>query len=107
MSRPGYEMFALGVSEDADVLAFLESLPRSKRQPNLLFGAVKYLTGVLPEYGAFRAFVLAYPEDLRLFDCPLSPDTSGCDVREWKRAGSSSSRTDAAFLRKTCLKAKS
>ena len=48
---PRYERFALGVAEDADVLAFLESLPRAKRQPNLLFGAAKYLTGVLPAYG--------------------------------------------------------
>jgi hypothetical protein len=62
---PRYERFALGVAEDADVIGFLESLPRAKRQPNLLFAAAKYLTGVLPAYVAFRAFVLAHPDELR------------------------------------------
>jgi hypothetical protein len=54
-----YEEFALGVAKDADVLAFLHTLPEAKRQPNLLFGAVKYLTGVMSDYGAFRASSLA------------------------------------------------
>jgi hypothetical protein len=62
---PLYEEFALGVAKDADVLAFLRTLPDAKRQPNLLFGAVKYLTGVMPDYGAFRAFVVGHQDDLR------------------------------------------
>jgi hypothetical protein len=62
---PLYEEFALGVAKDADVLAFLRTLPEAKRQPNLLFGAVKYLTGVMPDYGAFRAFVVGHQDDLR------------------------------------------
>jgi hypothetical protein len=62
---PLYEEFALGVAKDADVLAFLHTLPETKRQPNLLFGAVKYLTGVMPDYGAFRAFVAGHQDDLR------------------------------------------
>jgi len=62
---PLYEEFALGVARDADVLAFLDALPEAKRQPNLLFGAVKYLTGVMPDYGAFRAFVVGHQDDLR------------------------------------------
>jgi hypothetical protein len=62
---PLYEEFALGVAKDADVLAFLHTLPEAKRQPNLLFGAVKYLTGVMPDYGAFRAFVVGHQDDLR------------------------------------------
>jgi hypothetical protein len=60
-----YEEFALGVAKDADVLAFLDSLPEAKRQPNLLFGAVKYLTGVMSDYGAFHAFVVGHQDDLR------------------------------------------
>ncbi len=62
---PLYEEFALGVAKDADVLAFLRTVPKAKRQPNLLFGAVKYLTGVMPDYGAFHAFVVGHQDDLR------------------------------------------
>jgi hypothetical protein len=62
---PLYEEFALGVAKDADVLSFLATLPEAKRQPNLLFGAVKYLTGVMSDYGAFRAFVVRHQDDLR------------------------------------------
>jgi hypothetical protein len=62
---PLYEQFALGIAKDADVLAFLDTLPEAKRQPNLLFGAVKYLTGVMPDYEAFRAFVVGHQDDLR------------------------------------------
>lgn len=62
---PLYEEFALGVAKDADVIAFLHTLPEAKRQPNLLFGAVKFLTGVMPDYGAFRAFVVSHQDDLR------------------------------------------
>jgi hypothetical protein len=60
-----YQEFALGVAQDADVLTFLETLPQAKRQPNLLFGAVKYLTGVLPDYGTFRNFVVGHQDHLR------------------------------------------
>jgi hypothetical protein len=62
---PLYQELALGVAQDADVLAFLDTLPQAKRQPNLLFGAVKYLTGVMPDYVAFRAFVVGHQDDLR------------------------------------------
>jgi hypothetical protein len=62
---PLYEEFALGVAKDADVLAFLDTLPEAKRQPNLLFGAVKYLTGVMSDYGAFHTFVVGHRDDLR------------------------------------------
>jgi hypothetical protein len=60
-----YQEFALGVAQDADVLTFLGTLPQAKRQPNLLFGAVKYLTGVLPDYGTFRDFVVGHQNELR------------------------------------------
>jgi hypothetical protein len=62
---PLYEECALGVAKDADVIAFLHTLPEAKRQPNLLFGAVKFLTGVMPDYGAFRAFVVSHQDELR------------------------------------------
>src|SRR5213078_1873734 len=55
----------LGVAEDLDVLAFLSTLPELKRQPNLLFAAVKYLAGVPPDYGAFHDFVIGHMDELR------------------------------------------
>jgi len=73
---PLYEEFALGVAKDADVLAFLHTLPEAKRQPNLLFGAVKFLTGVLPDYGAFRAFVVSHMEHLRQLMSSRSTQTN-------------------------------
>lgn len=55
---PLYEQFANRVADDREVLAFLETLPKEKRQPNLLFAAVRYLVGTQPGYEPFRAAVL-------------------------------------------------
>ena len=73
---PLYEEFALGVAKDADVLAFLHTLPEAKRQPNLLFGAVKYLTGVMSDYGVFRTFVVSHMEDLHQLMSSRSTQTN-------------------------------
>lgn len=61
---PLYEEFADGVADDPELLALLESLPWEKRQPNLLFASVRYLAGLLPSYGAFRATVLDRREEV-------------------------------------------
>lgn len=61
---PLYEEFAAGVADDLELLAFLDGLPREKRQPNLLFASVRYLAGLLPGYGAFRATVLDRREEV-------------------------------------------
>jgi hypothetical protein len=61
---PRYETFASSVADDAAILAFLQALPEPKRQPNLLFGAVKYLAGGLPDYSAFRDFVISDADEL-------------------------------------------
>jgi hypothetical protein len=55
---PSYERLCLGVAEDAELLARLDTLPTPKRQPNLLLGAVRFLAGPVDSYPAFRAFVL-------------------------------------------------
>jgi hypothetical protein len=55
---PLYEHLANAVADDAELLAFLEELPRDKRQPNLLLAAVRYLAGVQARYDDFRAVVL-------------------------------------------------
>ena len=73
---PRYEAFSLAVAGDADVLTFLEALPQAKRQPNLLFGAVKYMAGVLPDYEAFRAFVMSHIDELRTLMLARSTQTN-------------------------------
>jgi hypothetical protein len=47
-------MFTAAVAQDAGLLRFLDSLPPVKRQPNLLFGAARYLLGATPTMGGLR-----------------------------------------------------
>ncbi len=54
---PSYERLCLGVADDAELLARLETLPRPKQQPLLLLGAVRFLGGPIDSYPAFRGFV--------------------------------------------------
>lgn len=61
---PSYERICLGVAEDADVIAQLDTLPAPKRQPNLLLAAVRFLGGPVDSYGGFRAFVLGCWDEL-------------------------------------------
>jgi hypothetical protein len=49
---PRYAELAAAVAGDADVLEFLGSLPRAKRQANLLLGALTFLHGAPPADGA-------------------------------------------------------
>ncbi|WP_229401222.1 DUF2332 domain-containing protein [Micromonospora okii] len=56
---PTYERLALAVSRDREVLALLAALPPADRQPNLLFGVVRFLGGPVEDPAAFRDFVLA------------------------------------------------
>lgn len=55
---PSYERICLGVADDHELIARLDALPPAKRQPNLLLGAVRFLSGPVDSYPAFRAFVL-------------------------------------------------
>jgi hypothetical protein len=55
---PSYEQLCVGVAEDAELIARLDTLPPPKRQPNLLFGAVRYHAGPVGSYTAFRDYVL-------------------------------------------------
>ncbi len=61
---PSYERLCLGVAADADVLARLEQLPPSKRQPNLLLAAVRFVGGPTSSYPAFRDWVLDHWDEL-------------------------------------------
>jgi hypothetical protein len=55
---PRYERWAHEVSADREVLGFLAGLPEPKRQPNLLFAAVRWLAGLPATYRELRAVVL-------------------------------------------------
>ena len=60
-----YEALATGVSEDDELLAFLELLPVAKRQPNLFFGVVRLLFGDIRDMVHFKATVRAHGQRIR------------------------------------------
>lgn len=59
-----YERLCLGVAGDATLLARLQKLAPPKRQPNLLLAAVRFLSGPVGSYPAFRDFVLSCWDDV-------------------------------------------
>ena len=56
---PAYERLALAVSRDPDLLALLGTLPPDRRQPNLLFGVVRWHGGPVDDPAAFHDFTVA------------------------------------------------
>ncbi|GAA3222278.1 DUF2332 domain-containing protein [Nonomuraea helvata] len=54
-----YDLLAGRIAEDAELLALIEQLPEPKRQPNLLFGVVRFLGGPVADYQAFRTWTSA------------------------------------------------
>ncbi len=61
---PAYEVLANAVASDDLVLNFLASLPRAKRQPNLLFAAARLLLGGVPSIGDLREVVTQRADEL-------------------------------------------
>lgn len=61
---PAYGALARAVAFDEEVLAFLDSLPPGKRQPNLLFAAARYLLGAPADIDGLRELVTGRPGDL-------------------------------------------
>lgn len=59
-----YERACEIVAEDAGLLAFLAALPPPKRQPNLFFGAVKFLFGTPLMPSQIRDLVLDHADDV-------------------------------------------
>src|SRR5690349_2503776 len=55
---PSYERLAFAVADDAELLELLDELPEQKRQPNLFFGAARYLGAPMDDPDAFRVWVL-------------------------------------------------
>jgi hypothetical protein len=59
-----YEQLALAVAGNDVVLSFLEPLPVSQRQPNLLFAAARYVLGSPAEHTSLRSLVSEQPDEL-------------------------------------------
>jgi hypothetical protein len=53
-----YERLSFGVARDDALLALLDTLPPDKRQPNLLFGVVRFLGGPLRDPAAFHDYAV-------------------------------------------------
>src|SRR3954454_12839422 len=53
---PAYESLSVAVSRDREMIARLDTLPPAKRQPNLLYAAVRFLDGPVTDPGAFLDF---------------------------------------------------
>jgi hypothetical protein len=62
---PLYGELSRGVASDPEVIGFLLTLPREKRQPNLFLSAVRYLFGTPAGWDQFRSCVLHEKDALR------------------------------------------
>jgi hypothetical protein len=62
---PLYEAIARGVAADEEVTSFLLTLPKHKRQPNLLLAAVRHLFGTPADWTAFRETLLTHHDAVR------------------------------------------
>lgn len=56
---PAYERLSRAVSGDDELLALLDTLPSTKRQPNLLFSVVRLLGGLVDDPGTFHDYTVA------------------------------------------------
>lgn len=56
---PSYEALCRAVAGSEPLCALLNTLPRAKRQPNLLLGAVRFLGGPVDDSASFLTFVTA------------------------------------------------
>ncbi|MFI6761728.1 DUF2332 domain-containing protein [Micromonospora sp. NPDC050417] len=56
---PVYERLSYAVSRDDTILDLLDTLPPRKRQPNLLFGVVRFLGGPVEEPAEFHNYTVA------------------------------------------------
>ena len=59
-----YEELTEAMADDEAIVAFVASLPREKRQPNLLLAAARYLLGGPADIGRMRELVSRSPAEL-------------------------------------------
>lgn len=62
---PSYETLARAVAGDRATLGFLMTLPKEKRQPNLLLASMRHLFGTPYDWPQFRANLLANADAVR------------------------------------------
>jgi hypothetical protein len=62
---PLYNQLSRGVASDPEVIGFLLTLPREKRQPNLFLSAARHLFGTPAGWDQFRHGVLENLDALR------------------------------------------
>ena len=62
---PLYNQLSRGVASDPEVIGFLLTLPREKRQPNLFLSAARHLFGTPAGWDQFRHGVLEIQDALR------------------------------------------
>src|SRR5438477_6505886 len=62
---PLYNQLSRGVASDPEVIGFLLTLPREKRQPNLFLSAARHLFGTPAGWDQFRHGVLENQDALR------------------------------------------
>jgi hypothetical protein len=73
---PLYEELANRVADDPAVLGFLSAMPAPKRQPNLLFAAVRHLHGVPADWPDFRSFLARHEDAVRAIMLARSTQTN-------------------------------
>jgi hypothetical protein len=61
---PVYFDWAVSIAEDPDVLGLIESLPRHKRQPNLVFAAARLKGAPVEPYAGFRSWLVPHWEEV-------------------------------------------
>jgi hypothetical protein len=71
-----YESFARDVARDAELLERVADLPPHKRQPNLLFAAVRHIAGLAPDPVAFRRAALTRWSEVRAVMLARSTQTN-------------------------------
>ena len=71
-----YDELARGVASDPLVIAFLLTLPKEKRQPNLLFAATRLLSGTPIGWGEFRRAVRENEDAIRAIMLKRSTQTN-------------------------------
>ena len=95
---PSYERICRGVAGDAELIARLDALPPPKRQPNLLLGTVRYLSGPVDSYAGFRAFVMDRWDEVAATMRVRRTQTSGGTPADEGVAGGGEARRCATLL---------
>ncbi|WP_147917550.1 DUF2332 domain-containing protein [Ruania zhangjianzhongii] len=64
-SSPTYERLCHAVADSPATLAFLHTLPRTQRQPNLLLGALRWFEAPVADPAAALAFLASHTDQVR------------------------------------------